>query len=942
VLLRPAEVLIFFNPRILISEVGQAFREDHALQREGVKRPGVATPEPEPVIPEQSLEMKQQRLDLQQQEIQYEQQLQLQQEQERLAREREEQERLLRQKQQEQDELLRQQQERERLLRQEQERLLRQQQEEQERLRREEQERVLKEQERVFRQQQEEQERILRQQQEEQERILRQQQEEQERIRRQQQQQEEQERIRRQQLEEQEMIRRQQQQQEQMYRQQQQEQLLYQQQQQEQLLYQQQQHQQQQQFYQSEHRETVSHHHQMTELHHSELSMQMKTGGMVYRQQGQMESDPSDYVGSLRPTTTGALIRSEGDVVYTLAPSGDEYDGSQYFSEVELRKTSTGGKKDVRQSGVFVGIFGENNALVNSSEAFDYEKHSVRDLVDHFSKTKPKEVPKMILQQQAVQAPPLSYLRDQAKGRQYQYQEKGKPIQESGDKKTEDSRLQELMMKRRNSLKDYLLLEFTEGTSAASQQTVGQLQDPSAILKGGKPICQDTDSKPPPHFSLRSQSASPSTMMLKSNIKPPTPKPFSVPSEARPPQPRRLIKPEPMKPLKSDQAIPPSPPPVQPKVHDLSKQCIHDEQSYNTPQQHRHYEMQLLEQQQQHSRQHQEEAEQQLQLERQRQIQLELKRQADLEQQQLIKKQQEEQLLLLQQQAEYEQQQQAEQQRLQAEFKHQQQLEQQRLQAEYQRQQQLEQQKIQAEYERQQQLEQQKIQAEFEQQQQLEQQRLQAEYERQQQLEQEKIQAEYERQQQLEQQRLQAEYERQQQLRQLEEEQRRQECELSSQASKPRQRDQLSSSDDDSVPHYMCEAKMVCRPYPSPLTVMSPSLDEDQHFVQQCVEKRSSLLCTPGSRPASKLSLDQMMEELNSPLPPMQPLPSDLVSSFQHLTTFQTSSSQTRSEWQPQAAFTSGFSHSSMTQTASSFSAEHKRTAMSTSNADPTPQAVSS
>jgi len=218
--------------------------------------------------------------------------------------------------------------------------------------------------------------------------------------------------------------------------------------------------------------------------------------------------DYPDYVGSLRPTTTGSIIRTEGDVVYTQAPLGEE--SEPYYSEVELRKVSTGGKKDVRQSGVFAGIFGESNALVNSSEAFDYEKHSVRDLVDHFSKTKPREVPKAILQQQAVQTPPLSYLREQAKSKTFNYQEKGKATQETAtatDKKAEDAKLQEMMMRRRNSLKDYLLIEFSEGTSAASSAHhggAGQLLDPSAILKvdgsvaGGprlKPGSGDVDSQ---------------------------------------------------------------------------------------------------------------------------------------------------------------------------------------------------------------------------------------------------------------------------------------------------------------------------------------------------------------------------------------------------------------------------------------------------------------
>jgi hypothetical protein len=47
--------------------------------------------------------------------------------------------------------------------------------------------------------------------------------------------------------------------------------------------------------------------------------------------------------------------------------------------------------------------------------------------------------------------PPLSYLREQAKERQFQYQEKGKQTDDTTVKNVEDNKLQELMSKRRNS-----------------------------------------------------------------------------------------------------------------------------------------------------------------------------------------------------------------------------------------------------------------------------------------------------------------------------------------------------------------------------------------------------------------------------------------------------------------------------------------------------------
>ena len=197
-------------------------------------------------------------------------------------------------------------------------------------------------------------------------------------------------------------------------------------------------------------------------------------------------------------------------------------------------------------------------------------------------------------------------------------------------------------------------------------------------------------------------------------------------------------------------------------------------------------------------------------------------------------------------------------------------------------------------------------------------------------------QVEIERQQQLQQQQQkQAEYEKQQLLIRQQTEQKSQLLSVGQY-----QQDLTSSSDDDT--YYTCEAKMVCRPYPSPLTVptvMSPSLDYQQqfheHFGHQSVDKRSTMLYTPGSRPSSKMSIEQMMEELNEPLPPMQPLPSDLITNFQHMSTFQSHSSSSAMshtnplEWQPQALGSvlpqAGFKSSSMTsQSTKTFSAAHK------------------
>ena len=158
---------------------------------------------------------------------------------------------------------------------------------------------------------------------------------------------------------------------------------------------------------------------QQQSLHESNLSMQVKSGGFI---SGGQEQQVEGYTSSLKPTSEGELIRTQGDLQYSqtnMQQSGME--------QVQLRKTS--GTKDikdtVRQSGVFVGIAGDHNALV--SEMFDNEKHSVSDMVKHFSKIKPGDIPQNIMPQhyQMQHAPPsLSELQDQAKDRQFSYQKK--------------------------------------------------------------------------------------------------------------------------------------------------------------------------------------------------------------------------------------------------------------------------------------------------------------------------------------------------------------------------------------------------------------------------------------------------------------------------------------------------------------------------------------
>ena len=69
----------------------------------------------------------------------------------------------------------------------------------------------------------------------------------------------------------------------------------------------------------------------------------------------------------------------------------------------------------LRDTGIFGGITGDHNALQAEDEEFDYKKHSVKSLVGHFSKVRPRtEIPVQYLPEQRIyngdQAPTLNYL----------------------------------------------------------------------------------------------------------------------------------------------------------------------------------------------------------------------------------------------------------------------------------------------------------------------------------------------------------------------------------------------------------------------------------------------------------------------------------------------------------------------------------------------------
>merc|ERR1712008_48783 len=269
-----------------------------------------------------------------------------------------------------------------------------------------------------------------------------------------------------------------------------------------------------------------------TKQDHSEISMQMKSGGLMHdeRQGPTMQID--DYVGSLRPSTTGEEIRTPApDAIYT-SNRESVYNEEQLYSQAALRKTQA------QKQGVFGGIAGDRNSLLMENPDLDYERHSVGNLVKHFSKIKSADINPQFLPQQysamqnSGEAPPLSYLKEQAATRN------GKESKETNSssnytastkkvmKETleiEDAEERLKLFQRRGSLKDYLNIgqEIEDGTSSNNHPTLPSILDPSAILQGCKPFVS-TD-RPPSRTSLRATTASPMPSYRSQYV---APKPF--------------------------------------------------------------------------------------------------------------------------------------------------------------------------------------------------------------------------------------------------------------------------------------------------------------------------------------------------------------------------------------------------------------------------------
>jgi len=227
------------------------------------------------------------------------------------------------------------------------------------------------------------------------------------------------------------------------------------------------------------------------------------------------ESSQSQQFSSVQQSSSSFSQTQSTNQIY----ESQEYNGGvmKGYKVKEEFSSEFGEGRNVRDSGVFTGINGDSNALVD--EEFDRKKHTVKDLAKHFALVKPKQnIPHNILPEQRMyngdQGPALNYLGASENGglvqgqtrremsqqdieaskAAYEMKKKQQMEQQSSTttttssssstvvKRTETSSSSEQQMKseRRMSLRDSLMLDPAQAHAAAG------LIDPSAILRGSE------------------------------------------------------------------------------------------------------------------------------------------------------------------------------------------------------------------------------------------------------------------------------------------------------------------------------------------------------------------------------------------------------------------------------------------------------------------------
>ena len=230
------------------------------------------------------------------------------------------------------------------------------------------------------------------------------------------------------------------------------------------------------------------------------------------------ESSQSQQFSSVQQSSS-SFSQSQSSQSTNQIYESQEFNGGvmKGYKMKEEFSSEQSGERTVRDSGIFTGINGDSNALVD--EEFDRKKHTVKDLAKHFALVKPKQnIPHNILPEQRIyngdHGPALNYLgASEADGQVHSlvrremsqqdveaskaaYEMKKKQQMEQQQqssttstttsssstvvKRTETSSRseQEAKSERRMSLRDSLMLDPAQAHADAG------IIDPSAILRG--------------------------------------------------------------------------------------------------------------------------------------------------------------------------------------------------------------------------------------------------------------------------------------------------------------------------------------------------------------------------------------------------------------------------------------------------------------------------
>ena len=130
----------------------------------------------------------------------------------------------------------------------------------------------------------------------------------------------------------------------------------------------------------------------------------------------QQMSQMSQMSQSYSQTSSVQQQQSSTSQVYESTQMGGVMKGYKSKTDNELaaeRDMTRNSQQFIQDNGIFGGITGDNNSLLQDGQ-FDSKKHSVKDLVGHFSKVKPRaEIPVQYLPEQRMfngeQGPSLNY-----------------------------------------------------------------------------------------------------------------------------------------------------------------------------------------------------------------------------------------------------------------------------------------------------------------------------------------------------------------------------------------------------------------------------------------------------------------------------------------------------------------------------------------------------